>query len=168
LLVAVAAYDRRGLLTSAEIRLDTGDLRYRYLGLPLVYERMPEPQRSQLLALAAGPEVLCPAWHACATFPLPSSNNTHLMCRGWYAKACVWAKQDPRLARLMLEDVANYIATKNAAHGLPECSMMLSALFIEPDAGGRLVLKQGWRQCGDVAAYATERGYNLPTTEPGE
>src|SRR4051794_11018966 len=95
LLVAVGIILRGGPLTSADIRLDTGDLRYRYLGVPLSYERMPEPQRSRLLALAAGSNVLRPEWHTCATFPKVGSNNPDRMCRGWYFQASVWAAEDP-------------------------------------------------------------------------
>ena len=166
LLFALAVFLRGGPLTSADIRLDTGDLRYRYLGIPLVYERMPEPARSQLLALAANSKVLRPEWCKCAAFPLRTSNNEDAMCRGWYYKAWVWAAQDPQLARLMLEDVASSIATTNATQGSSASVGLLSGFFVQPDATGKWVVKQGWRQDEEVMEYAKAKGYNLPTTAP--
>src|SRR4051794_30927178 len=77
-------------LTSADIRLDTGDLRYRYFGIPIVYEKMPEPQRTRLLALTAGSAVCRNEWYQCAVFPLPTTNHTDGMCRGFYMKIDAW------------------------------------------------------------------------------
>jgi hypothetical protein len=167
LMFGLAVFLRGGPLTSADIRLDTGDLRYCYLGIPLVYERMPEPQRSQLLALAANSKVLRPEWCKCATFPLRSSNNEDGMCRGLYYKASVWAAQDPQLARLLLEDVAaNYIAAPNATQGSSASVGLLSGFFVQPDTTGKWVVKQGWRQDEEALEYAKAKGYNLPATAP--
>lgn len=152
-------------LTSADIRLDTGDLRYRYLGIPMAYERVPEPQRTRLLALAAGSQVLVPEWRRCATFPLPSSNNTHRMCRGWYARASVWAAQDPPLARLMLEDVAAYVDHTSAVQGLPPSATLLSGRFVLPDVSGNLSLKPGWQQDEAAVAYMQWKGHAPPATQ---
>jgi hypothetical protein len=163
LLIALVTFLRGGLLSSADIRLDTGDLRYRYLGLPLFYERTSEPERSQLLALASNSKVLRPDWHTCAKFPLHGSNNPVAMCRGWYFRANIWAAQDPQLARLMLEDVANYIKATNATQGLPASSIFLSGLFVETNSKGWF-LKQGWRQDDELLVYTRSKSYTLPTT----
>jgi hypothetical protein len=154
--------------TSADIRIDTGDLRYRYLGIPLEYNQMPEPQRSQLLVLAAKSKILRPEWHKCATFPLRGSNNVDSMCRGWYYRASLWTAQDPQLARLILEDVAKYITQTNATEGLPESCFLLSGSVIEPNAVGQIAVKAGWRQDDEVTAYLIQKGYNLPTTAPAK
>jgi len=170
--LAVLSHELRTPLTPVLLTVSrlqaSGDLPECFLGIPLVHERMPEPARSQLLALAANSNVLRPEWCKCATFPLRSSNNEDGMCRGWYYKACYWAAQDPQLARLMLEDVASYIASTNANQGLPTSVDFLSGFFIETDATGQWVVKQGWRQDDELLAYAQSKGYNLPTTAPSQ
>jgi len=153
---------RGGLLTSADIRLDTGDLRYRYLGVPLFYSRMREPQRSQLLALAANSKVLLPEWYTCANFPLKSSNLEDLMCRSRYFYASAWAKEDPQLARMMLENFARGITTPSAAQG----SGLLSNVYVQRWANGVWAVKQGWRQDADVVAYMASKYYTPPSTQP--
>ena len=150
--------------TSGDIRIDTGDLRYRYLGIPITYRRMPEPQRSALLALAAQSSILKPEWHQCVSYPLHNSNNTDLMCREFYFCATVWAKQDQRLARAMLEDVARYIIRTRAASGLPLSSWLLSGVFVSPDDHGNWVLKPDWAQDEEAIAYLQSKGLGIPTT----
>ncbi len=170
LLMAVAALVRRlitvGPITSADIRLDTGDLRYRFFGIPLKYHRMGEPARSILLRLASKSSVLKPEWHTCATYPLPSSNNSDLMCSGFYVYATVWAKQDPKLAQRMLEDVATYIRRTNATHGLPDSCTLLSPFFITEDNAGKLVLKPDWRKDQNFIWYCQHKGIPIPTARP--
>jgi hypothetical protein len=46
-----------------------------------------------------------------------TSQNHETMSRSWYFKVLIWAAHDPQLARLMLEDVANYITTTNVSQG---------------------------------------------------
>src|SRR5436309_138335 len=50
--------------STAEIRLDTGDIRHFYFGIPIGQTRMPEPQRSTLLTLSRGSSVLQLRWYA--------------------------------------------------------------------------------------------------------
>jgi hypothetical protein len=153
--------------TSVQIRLDTGDLRYCYFGVPVWWERLPEPRRTQLLSLSNGSSVLKPRWFTCAIFPLPTSNNTHLMCRSWYFDATVWIHEDPKLARWMLEDVAGYIALTNAKQGLPASSMFLSGFFVEPDDNGQWAVKKGWQADAEVQAYLEMKGNAPPANTPG-
>jgi hypothetical protein len=151
------------LLTSADIRIDTGDLRYRYLGIPLVYRRMPEPERSLILKLGNGSTILRPEWRTCRVYP-GGRNNTDLMCLDFYAEVNVWGKEDPHLARLMVEDIANYITAAHATQGLPACAEALSLATWQPN--GQFGIAPGWQRDEAVIAYANSKGYTLPTTTP--
>ena len=153
--------------TSADIRLDTGDLRYRWFGVPVWYDRMPEPTRSHLLAAAAGSAVLTPEWQTCVTYPLPTSNNTDAMCRGFYAEGADWIPADPGVARLVLEDVATYVRRTNARSGLPASVRMLSPLGVMGiDARGIRTIRPDWRDDPEVQAYLQSKGYVPPATAP--
>jgi hypothetical protein len=143
--------------SSADIRLDTGDLRYRFLGIPLYYEPMREPCRTQLLQLARESKTLTDDWCQCADFPLPTSNNTHLMCRTFYCEITAWIKEDPTLALLIAEDVARYIRQTQVREGLPESIHLLS--YARPDPTGNWILRPGWRDDEAIKAYLAARGY---------
>jgi hypothetical protein len=133
----------------------------------MTYKRMPEPQRSQLLGLAANSQILLPEWQQCAEFPLSTSNSPDGMCRGWYIKACVWASQDSRLARLMLEDVASYISTTNASQGAPASSLFLSGFYLYRNTSGKWTVMQSCQHREALQAYMQSKGY-IPTTAPSQ
>jgi hypothetical protein len=160
LLLIGYGYIRGDLRTSADIRLDTGDLRYRYFGIPLYYQRMPEPRRSQLLALAAQSKILTSQWQRCATFPLQSSCSEDFMWRDRYFRASVWASQDPTLARLMLEDEA--AALRNQTFG---CHF-LNNVYVQMDNTRKWVVVPGWQQDPDLLTYMAIKHYTPPATQP--
>jgi len=132
LLLTTLAIGQYGL-TSTDIRLDTGDLRDRYFGIPLVYYRMSEPQRSRLLQLTQGSGVCTPTWKQCATYPLPTSNNTALMCQYFYFSMDAWIPVDKKLARAGVEDVARYIIETKAQSGLPKSMPLILKAFYTDD-----------------------------------
>ena len=144
--------------TSADIRIDTGDLRYRYFGVPLRYDPMPEPRRSALIKLSRGSQVLRPKWYRCAVFPLPTTNNSHFMCRSFYGQAFLWIEQDPEIARVVAEDVARYIIETNAERSLPESYDCLSFRILEEDEQGRRRISASWRDDHDVQVYLKSKG----------
>lgn len=148
--------------SSADIRLDTGDLRYRYFGIPIVYERMPEPQRSRLLALASQSPILVSEWHQCANYPLPTTNNTDGMCRDFYFKIDAWIDVDPQIARLAAEDVASYIRDTNALESLPKSYSLLSGFVVEWTADNRQSVREDWRDDEGVRAYFDTHGIAIP------
>lgn len=166
--VLIAGYGiiRGDFRTSADIRLDSGDLRYRYFGIPVVYDRMPEPERSKLLALAAKSKIVTNEWRTCAIFPLRSTNNEDFMYRGWYFKVSVWTGEDPDLARLLVEDIAAHLRATNARNGLPASSTLLSGFFVQPDVHAGWMIKQGWRQDQDALDYMASKHFSPATTQP--
>lgn len=148
---------------SAEIRLDTGDLRYLYWGIPFQYRWMPEPARSQLIVLSAGSNTLKPEWHSCAT--RVGSNNADGMCQGFYRKATAWIAVDPHLARMIANDIANYVRNTGVRQGLPDSFGML-AFVLDMDNKGSWHVKPGWQQDEMVMDYLQRKGYSLPATKP--
>jgi hypothetical protein len=144
--------------TSGQIRLDSGDLRYCWCGVPLWYKRMAEPERSKLMALASMSPAIPAKWVTCVTYPLPSSNNTDLMCSDFYYSVAVWKDEDPKIARWAMEDVADYIPHMLTRGGLP----ISCGLFFVVDHGAHR-LEADWREKDDVKAYCAEHGYVPPS-----
>jgi hypothetical protein len=130
--------------TSTDIRLDTGDLRYRYFGIPLIYDRMPEPQRSRLLELTRGSKVCTSEWKRCAKFPLHGSNNPDAMCRGFYMRIEAWVDVDKKLALAGVEDVARYVRETNATEGLPKSAPLLSETEWSDQRPNAMRVKKDW------------------------
>src|ERR1041384_6470997 len=81
--------------TTGEIRLDTGDLRYFWWGIPLRNRPMPEPSRSKLVTLGSKSPAVPADWVVCVTYPLRSSNNTDSMCQSFYRSVAILADEDP-------------------------------------------------------------------------
>lgn len=137
--------------SSVDIRLDTGDLRYRYFGIPFYYDRMPEPRRSQLLALANNNRSIMGDWHCCADYPLPTTNNPHLMCRQFYLQLAAWIEYDRDIASHMANDIARYIRETNASSGLPRCYSLLMSAKLDTD--GEYKLPDNWRSPDYIKKY---------------
>jgi hypothetical protein len=151
---------------SGEIRLDTGDLRYCFLGIPYSSRRMPEPERSLLLSVARDSEILKPQWHTCVRYPLPTSNNSDLMCRRFYCHATAWISVDPALARLILEDIAKYVVETDARYSLPESCPMLTPPTVEWEDSGRARVPEDWRDSVGSEWYCEQKGYSPPGAPP--
>jgi hypothetical protein len=160
-LIVFVLYGVVGGPTSGDIRIDTGDLRYRYFGIPLVYKRMREPERSQLLKLATRSTILKPEWHTCVEYPLASSNNTDSMCADFYFLAAKWIAVDPQIARMVTEDIATYVIRTKVRQGLPQCAPML--MFVDDINTG---VSPQWRQDAGVIWYLHLKGYSIPSTQP--
>lgn len=143
--------------TSGQIRLDTGDLRYCWFGIPLEYRRMPEPQRSKLLELAAKSPSVPSTWVTCVTYPLPSSNNTDVMCCQFYNSIATWADEGPKIARWALDDVVDYIPHMLSTGGLSDTAYIL--LSSDLHSTSALRLDPSWRDNYVVKAYCAAHGY---------
>src|SRR4051794_40255162 len=82
--------------SSAEVRSDTGDLRYRWFGIPLEQQHLGEPGRTKIATLAKIAPSITAEW---MQFPAPSAlRNPHLQCVGAYAAVADWSDQDQELA----------------------------------------------------------------------
>ena len=71
----------RGIRT-AQVRLDTGDLRYCVLGVPYSHDFMSDRSREALLPLSAMEPPVPATWHTIASYPLEGSNNPDRAERG--------------------------------------------------------------------------------------
>jgi hypothetical protein len=147
---------------SGQIRLDTGDLRYCVYGIPITYDPMPEPERSELLAVAAKSSALKPKWVTCVVYPLPSSNNTDAMCREFYFRACAFYNFDPHLMQLLVEAIAAYVDQTQAEEGLPKGEYLCSAFVSDVNGNGNARLLPGWQQDQEVQFELGQLGYTLP------
>ncbi|MGA2441146.1 MAG: hypothetical protein ABSH08_09310 [Tepidisphaeraceae bacterium] len=143
--------------------MDTGDLRYLYFGIPFEYHFMSEPERTQLIALAVGSNVLKPEWHSCAAHV--GSNNADRMCSGAYARATAWIAVDRRLAQMIVEDIATYVRDTEGWHGLPASAGMLD-FVIDRNKNGNWYVKPGWQQDPAALDYLQSKGYSPPATQP--
>lgn len=82
-----------GVGSSVSVRLDTGDQRIPFWGIPINSRPMREPARSALLTLDRpnAPR----GWRWCAQ--QVGSNNADLMVYSFYTKATAWVDVDPKL-----------------------------------------------------------------------
>jgi hypothetical protein len=138
-----------------QFRLDTGDVRYLWCGIPVRHIRMSEPERSQLLALGSGSAILKTKWVPCGGISVS-------LARQYYKESLAWAKQDPHLARLILEDCAVWV-TRNHA-GLPDSIRMLWYPVIDQNGNGVYQIESDWRSDVGAREYLMRKGYTLVST----
>lgn len=129
--------------TDCQINLKTGDLRYRFHGIPLAYSNLAEDYRARIAEISSVPNT----WITVATFPLPTSNNSHAMCQGFYEDAAKWQAVDPKIAKVLLGDVVRYIETTKAQYGLPDGFQLLGADAANSD----------WRNDESIQEYLNRR-----------
>ena len=154
----MAAYAWVSGPTSADIRIDTGDLRYRYFGLPLRYKRMPEPTRSALIELSRRSEMLSPEWYQCAVFPLPTSNHPDRAWQSFYRQVFVWIDEDPEIARALAEDIARHFIEDSAESGLDASIVFFSPWVMEWDDRGGWKICADWRDEPGIQRYLKSKG----------
>lgn len=155
-IVGILIWPSPTLPSSAEIRLDTGDLRYMLRGKVLWERTMDEPDRTALLSVSTRSPVLKNEWHRCARFPLPSSNNTDRMCRRFYRCAATWIRVDPAIGLLVAEDVARYVERTKAEKSLPDCISLLN--WVGYDRNGGMIVAEGWQHDESVVDYLRHHG----------
>lgn len=143
----------------AQIRLDCGDLRYCYLGFSVLASPMPEPARTTLTGIADESLTLRPEYHTCEVFPRRSAVPVDQRCRDAYRRVAAWADADRTIARLALEDLAEYIERTDARAGAPACAVILGADVIDSTIGDVL---PDWRTNANVIAYCAAKGYPIP------
>lgn len=144
-----------GLGTMIQVRLDTGDLRYCYWGVPLEYEPL-EPRSRQALLSLNDPQVP-KSWVWCEG--RVGSNNVNWMIQSFYHDAAAWVKTDPQIARLVVRDIAHYVQTTHGSQGLPDCVPMIWPHFIIDTSSHPAKVQPGWQSNPDVQAYLTAKGY---------
>lgn len=144
--------------TSVEIRLDSGDVRYCWYGIPLKYERMREPQRSRLLALAAREPAIPAKWVTCFEGrPGPEANP---IIPGKYWGIAAWAGEDPNIARWLLDEVTDYLQSFKA-DGSPAHLAWVSMVDMPS-----CKVHADWRNDEEVRYFCSLHGYTPPAKSP--
>jgi len=113
-----------------------------------------------MLILSARSDVIDSGWYQCAKYPLPTTNNTDAMCRMFFIRAAIWAREDPAIGKLMIEDLAEYIRETRARHGAPE-GWDLFFWRLEEDGQGVRRPMQGWREDEHIQAYLQTNGITV-------
>src|SRR5262249_23716728 len=114
--------------TDAQFRLDTGDVRYIYSGIPGRTLRMDEPERSTIVSLASGSTVLKTEL---VSVPHQRALNSQLFGQKMFYRAARWATVNPQMSKALLEDMALYL--KGAQ--LPQATLDM-LLWFEPIGPG--------------------------------
>jgi len=135
---------------SVEFRLDTGDERFLLWGVPYSYRS----SRPELLSL--NDTEIPKRWVWCAT--QVGSNNADIMVSDFYYGAALWVEVDPEIAKLIMRDIAEYLQSTHATHGLPECMEMTGSDVIEYNNGRPYVVKD-WQANPRVQFYLEKKEY---------
>lgn len=123
---------------------------------------MSEPDRSELIALGAGSAVIRPTWVRCASFPRPSTNNDEVTAAKPYHVVARWAREDPRLARLLLKDLIDSYSVPVSTLGRGE---LLTDRYLEWQANDTRIIT-GWERDPNVLAYLKLKNCPPPVTKP--
>jgi hypothetical protein len=152
--------------TTAEIRLDTGDLRYCWWGIPLKYEMMPEPSRSKLLTVASRTPSIPAKWVTCVSKPWTRTTlRTHRTSVHFYHCIAIWSDEDQKIASWAMEDVVYWINGMTTHGGSLKCSSVLSGFVVDVNKG---TIDPRWREMDAVRYYCDVHGYTpLPASTTG-
>lgn len=142
--------------TSAEIRLDTGDLRYLRGDQVVKFREMEEPYRSTLLTVAGNSTALKAQWHLCSNNPSDPEHNTDKRCQRFFRNAAAWIIADREIGLLVAEDVVQYIETTDGQISAPDCYPLL--IWVQKGPDGTLVVLNGWQKDEQVIQYLSQHG----------
>lgn len=142
--------------TSAEIRLDTGDLRYLRGDQIVEFREMREPYRSTLISASQGSKILTNRWHRCSNNPRNPERNTEKRCQHFFEESAVWLIADREIGLLVAEDVARYIETTDGQISQPDCYPLL--IWVQKGPDGTPVVLNGWQKDEQVIQYLSQHG----------
>ncbi len=150
-----------GMADSRQVRLDTGDQRRLFWGIPIVDEPMEQNQRRALSSLNAG----VPAeWVWCGTRSPGWSGCGSVAVYQEYYYAAAWIAIDPPIACQVLRNVADHTRRTGGMSGTPSpCHAMWSPDVLIDDGAGGLQLVQGWQDNPRVKTYLESRGLRPAT-----
>jgi hypothetical protein len=146
-----------GVGITVSVRLDTGDQRVTYWGIPVAYRPMREPIRSSLLSVQS--KTAPRGWRWCAREAASDG-----MVYRFYLDAAAWVEVDPEIARLVVSDLASYLDTTHATSGLPYCMTMIWPDVVDRVSGENPRVIDGWQKNPEVLAYLATKGYSSNST----
>ena len=80
------------------------------------------------------------------------------MVRRFYGCASAWVQEDPKIAKAMVRDIAEYVSTTGARQGLPECIYLVSSAS---RTGKTYRVDANWRDYTGVVEYLAKNGFDL-------
>lgn len=159
IIVCLAIITLTGVGWSVQVRLDTGDQRVCYWGIPAYYRLMSPSARQALLSL--DDDQVPHRWVWCAT--QVGSNNADAMVYRFYHDAAVWVGEDREVAKLIVRDLAAYLRKTHATKELPECTPIIWPDVIERgDDLNEATVIEGWASNPEVQRYLSTKGYSPP------
>ena len=161
--VIVAYY--LGFLFHCQIRADTGDLRFTFVGIPYRYYMMREPEREIIISVSKRLPDMYQVWITCERYPNDhgygplDGSNTEAMCYAFWRSVAAWALVDREVAYVVLKDLLSWVIQTNASHGLPECVDLLAPNYVDisRDLPHAQVVRN-WRKDKFVVGYLRDKG----------
>ena len=144
----------------AEIRTDTGELRFCFLGIPYEYVYHYKPHRDILYQAAQIEPPIKSEWLRCGHFP----DDGYWYCWHMYREATAWWSVDPRITRLIMDDLADYIRRTRALRGVQESSA-LTWFVVKGSPSGVYELAADWRERPMVRDYLVAHGFESVLAE---
>jgi hypothetical protein len=155
---------------TVDVRTDSGVLRYRFLGIPYRYDEHWPIVQERLRRAAQLPPPLTGQWVTCGSVPnlFQEDSGTDRWWYGFwdfYQAASAWSSVDPRITRLVMEDIARFaIVTHGGAvtsgNGWP-AGEMIGPGTLRYDHG-EYIVPEDWRNNEYVREYLRSKGYSLP------
>jgi hypothetical protein len=149
----------------AQIRLDTGDVRYCFLGIPFYYKYTPSQTRSAIISITGKDPSVEKKWFTCVIFPKKGSNNVELMYHNFYEEAAAWIRVDPKIASYIFKDIAADIvitSTKPEKEQPEGLQNYWQALDVVHRRNNEYYVDPNWKETEVVNGYLKQKGlYNL-------
>jgi ankyrin repeat protein len=150
----------RGGPKTTEVRLDSGDLRFCFLGIPFRHQLV--YYRSAIQYVTARQPAIKAKWY------LVGDWHDHEVGRYYDVYAPAWLSIDPSVARIVYVDLARVARVGWPRHSHPPCGVMLwwigdGALTYGEEFD---CVKPGWRRSPGVIEYLREHGHTLGADLP--
>jgi hypothetical protein len=136
----------------AEIRLDTGDLRYVSGDQIVDYREMQEAYRSALISASRGSSVLTNRWVFCTYNPHNPERNIDKRCQRFYREAAAWLIADREIGLVVTEDVARSVESRQNSG--PDWGALL--MWVSENSEGTLFVRDGWQKDERVQEYLSQ------------
>jgi len=145
-----------GVAVTVQVRLDTGDQRALFCGIPYQYWPMHREVRDRLLSLR-DPQIPS-RWVWCAQ--QVGSNCPDAMIWSFYKKASAWVEVDRKIAALVVGDVVTYVATTHGRGGEITFSRMIWTDVVSSDENCTPRVLPGWENNPRVRWYLSKKHYD--------
>jgi len=152
-----------GVVMSVQLRLDTGELRFRYLGITYRTIRQPEYVIERLRAATSLPPRMEPRWFSGVGWKDVKDaerQGDYYYYYELYARASAWCAVSPGFGRLILDDIARIVQAGGWSNTGPECAdpTEMTDLLVQRDSSRRWGLAPGWRESVYLKYYLDRKG----------